>query len=98
MEYKAAESPNNKLYMAFKTALYFKTSQRFPLPSLNSDQANVLGYFADFEEPFFLEDEFKFLATPICSLTISGWHLFNAIIQQLETRANMDEEIRIRSV
>ena len=64
---------------------------------MEHDAQNVLGYFAEFEESFFLEQEFKFSTTPMASLSLMEWHLFNATIQQLETRANMMEEVVMRS-
>lgn len=96
-DYKEATSSYHKFYLAFKTALFYTTFQRFSLPPMDQDNSNVLGYFAEFEEPFFLENEFKFSVTPVDSLTLMGWHLFNASLQQLETRANMKEEILMRS-
>lgn len=96
-DHREASSPHHALYLAFKTALYFTTFQRFFVPPMKEDNVNVLGYFADFEEPYFLEEEFKYSATQKMSLSLIGWHLFNASLQQLETRANMEEEIKIRS-
>ena len=96
-DYKEAGSIYNHIYLTFKTALYLTSFQRFALPSMLHDKPNILGYFSEFEEPFFLEQEFKFSTTPIASLTLKGWHMFNACLQQLETRANMSEEILMRS-
>jgi hypothetical protein len=64
---------------------------------MKSDSQNVLGYFAEFEEPFFLEEEFKYGAVSRASLSLLGWHLLNAAVQQLETRANIQEELQLRS-
>ncbi len=59
----------------------------FPLPKLPSDTEDELrGYFADFGEPFYIEQGSAPMATPYAFMTVTGWHLLNAIIQEKETQ------------
>ena len=83
----------------FGHSLKLSTLKAFPLPKLPSDtEGEVRGYFADFEEPFYIEQRSAPIATPYASMTVTGWHLLNAIIQEKETRAvNMEEAVSIRS-
>lgn len=83
----------------FGHSLKLSTLKAFPLPKLPSDtEGELRGYFADFEEPFYIEQASAPIATPYASMTVTGWHLLNAIIQEKETRAvNMEEAVAIRS-
>ena len=83
----------------FGHSLKLSTLKAFPLPKLPSDMEDVLrGYFADFGEPFFIKQGSALIATSYASMTVTGWHLLNAIIQEKETRtANMEEAVAIRS-
>lgn len=83
----------------FGHSLKLSTLKAFPLPKLPSDTEDELrGYFADFGEPFYIEQRSTPMATPYAFMTVTGWHLLNAIIQEKETRAvNMEEAVAIRS-
>lgn len=59
--------------------------------------SEVRGYFADFDEPCFIEHEKVHAATVYASMTVTGWHLLNGFIQERETRAiNISEAILLR--
>lgn len=81
-----------------RTASFFSTTVRFPLPPLPDDGEDVLGYFADLTEPCFLLGDDRRRVTVLSSLSLRGWHLWNLCLKHGETRANMADEIRIRSI
>jgi len=82
----------------FRTALYFSTPNRFPLPkSILDDGKDRMGYYADLLEPFFLKEEDKDDVVVLKSLSANGWHLLNAVSLNLESRANVDEELKFRT-
>ncbi len=92
-------SKSTEAKQRFGHSLKLSTLKAFPLPKLPSDTEDELrGYFADFGEPFYIEQGSASVATPYASMTVTGWHLLNAIIQEKETRAvNMEEAVAIRS-
>ena len=80
-----------------KIACSLASSKRFAIPRFPDDTENVSGYYADFEEPFFVTREDADQAVPLRTLTMRGWHLFSMIVLDGETRANPEEEEKIRS-
>ena len=82
----------------FGHALKLATTRIFPLPKLAGDElVELRGYFADLETPYYITHADKGLATACASLTVTGWHLLNALIQDKETRAaDMAEAVAIR--
>lgn len=87
-----SSSKSTEAKQRFGHSLKLSTLKAFPLPKLPSDTEDGLrGYFADFGEPFYIEQGSAPMATPYASMTVTGWHLLNAIIQEKETRAvNME--------
>lgn len=89
---------NAPKYNSFKTALFFATPNRFPLPKSILDAGETReGFYVDLVEPFFLEQKDKEDAVVLKSLSQNGWHLFNALSVNLESRANVKEETLFRS-
>jgi hypothetical protein len=87
------------LYNMFALGLKFANHRFFSLPTLLQGNNTILGGVADFSAvPAFIKREHARLATPITSLTLYGWHLFNAVIQENETRANFSDELKIRNI
>lgn len=85
---------NHEMTQRFGYSLKLATSKAFPLPSLPSDSldTDLRGYFADLEEPYYIGAQDKGFATPYASMTVTGWHLLNGLIQEKETRAASIEE------
>lgn len=88
---------NRKKYDSFAIACRFNSPKFFPLPPLVDDQEDVLGYIIYLSLPYFLTEKDAADAVQLSSLSISGWHLFNAAIQHAETRANMIDELKLRT-
>ena len=90
----------NDLAQRFGHSLKLASSKAFPLPVLPGDNdPDLRGYFADLEVPYYITEQDKALATPYASMTVSGWHLLNGLIQDKETRAvNIGEATAIRSL
>lgn len=90
---------DSKAKQIFGYSLKLSTLKAFPLPKLPYDADKELrGHFADFEEPFYIKRESVKLATPYASMTVTGWHILNAIIQEKETRAvDIEKAVTIRS-
>ena len=80
---------DNDMTQRFGYCLKLATPKAFPLPLLpgDDDTAELRGYFADLEEPFYIAEQEKGLATSYASMTMTGWHLLNGLIQDKETRA-----------
>lgn len=85
------------LFNALRGAAFFQSAVRFPLPRMTSDDTDVIGYVVDLTEPCFLLGEDRQRATVLQSLSLRGWHLWSLCLKHAETRANMADEIRIRS-
>lgn len=82
----------------FRTALYFTTPNRFPIPSsILDDGEKRFAFYADLIEPFYLKAEDKEDVIVLKSLQPNGWHLFNAVNGNLQSRANVEEELKFRS-
>lgn len=82
----------------FALGLKLATPRAFSIPRLPSWDLDVLGAVAMFDSlPSFIEKSDKGLAAPQASLTLYGWHLLNAFLQEFQTRANMFDELKIRS-
>lgn len=85
-------------YNSFRTALFFTAPSRFPLPKdIDPSNTSALGYYADFTEPFFIASEDKEHVQVLKSLKYNGWNMFSAVIVNLEGRANVEEEKKLRS-
>ena len=84
----------------FGHALKLTTHKAFALPLLFGDNPEELrGYFADLEVPYYIDQNAKTLATPYASMTVTGWHLLNGLIQDKETRSiNIREATAIRTI
>lgn len=90
---------NHEITQRFGYSLKLATSKAFPLPTLPNDppDTGLQGYFADLEVPYYIGVQDKGLATPYASMTVTGWHLLNGLIQEKETRAaSIEEAIAIR--
>src|SRR5262249_13022947 len=83
----------------FGHALRLRTTKAYPVPPLlGDDDPGLRGYFADLEVPYYICEEHEGLATPYASMTVVGWHLLNALIQEKETRADIAESVSIRTI
>lgn len=87
---------NSDLYKAFAIACRFNSPKFFPLPAMDIDDPDVLGYLVYLSLPYFLLEEDASDAIPLASLSVKGWHLYNAAIQHAETRANINDELALR--
>ena len=67
----------------------------FPLPIV---KPAIRGYVADLGVPYFLERENCNMAISIHSLTLNAWHILNAVVHHRETRADVEEGSKLRSV
>jgi hypothetical protein len=85
------------LYNAFAIGLKVGNHRFFSLPIFPHGGSTILGGVVDLSfDPSFLAREHTALATPITSLTLDGWNIFNALVQEHETRANLEEEEKLR--
>jgi hypothetical protein len=95
--YQNGSGAEKNLFHTFALSMKLHSPKFFPLPGLPWDNPSIIGAFADFSSsPAFIERTAIGLAAPLLSLTLMGWHLFNAILQEHETRANMEDEKIIR--
>jgi hypothetical protein len=67
----------------------FKSHRLFPLPPFNDSE---IWSIAELETPYYIERKYIPLSTPLSSLTIDGWHILNAFLQERYTRAINDVE------
>lgn len=83
----------------FGYTLKLASTKAFPLPPIPGDSdPDLRGYFADLEEPFYINKSDMGFATPYAPMTVEGWHLLNGLIQENETRAaNIAEATAIRT-
>ena len=100
IHYSTGSEIEKTIFNNFALALKFHSHRLFPLPYIQQDNSGkFVGFFSDFSSlPSFIEKREIGLATPIASLTLNGWHLLNALLKESETRANMKEEIIMRTV
>jgi hypothetical protein len=90
---KQGKSENSQiLQLSYK----LKKPNCFPLSQLPGDDSTIFGGFAYLDARFFLEEEKCSSVVKIASLTLEGWHLFGAAIQNATTRANIADEEKIR--
>jgi len=62
----------------------FKSHRLFPVPPFNDEGVwNI----AELETPYYVERGYIPLSTSLSSLTIDGWHILNAFLQERYTRA-----------
>jgi hypothetical protein len=96
--YKGRRSDSDSA-QRFGHSLKLSSPKAFPLPVLPGDcDPDLRGYFADLEIPYFIDEQSKGWATPCASMTMSGWHLLNGLIQDKETRSvNIPEATAIRT-
>ncbi len=73
----------------------FKTPKYFPLPPFEGMENWSI---VDLETPFYIERVNAPFSTAIHSLTVDGWHILNAVLQDRYTRAlNITEAERLRT-
>lgn len=73
---------------------YVENGMRMALPN----DSTLRGYVADFGTPYFISEQDKKIATPYASLSVTGWHLLNGVLQEDWTRADLKEATAIRHV
>lgn len=67
----------------------FKSPRLFPVPPFNDSGSWSI---AELETPYYVERKYIPLSTPRSSLTVDGWHILNAFLQERYTRAINDVE------
>lgn len=84
----------------FRETVAFARFYRFPVPPLPGDDPAVLGYVADFREPFFLDTKTidPTLHKRLATMTPAAWHVLNAMLFHDLTRADRGEGERVRAV
>ncbi len=75
----------------YSTSLKMKSQKYFPVIFEHERLA------ADLTTPCYIQKQYKAAAIVRATLTVNGWHLLNAFLQNRETRANVDEAIRVRT-
>jgi hypothetical protein len=91
-------STEKKILDSFALGLKFVSSRLFAYPKKLHEDPIVLGYVADLStSPSYIMKKNTGFAVQKASLTLEGWHLLNAVLKENETRANIEEEIKIRS-
>ena len=86
----------------YTAAMKLQNSRMFAIPPLPSDDpSQVRGYWIDLVTPHYFDfganDLARELVTQLASLTIPYWHVLNALLIDIQTRANLDEGLRLRS-
>lgn len=81
------DSQESKEKLALASA--FKSPRLFPVPPFENAGSWCI---ADLETPYFIEREHIPLSTSLASLTIDGWHILNAALQERYTRSINDAE------
>ncbi len=92
------DSDNYGKFKEFMSAAArFNSPKYFPL-GIDPFEDGSEGLFADLTEPYFIAKSDKEIVTIHYSMKVVGWHLLNAVIKESETRANIQEGEKIRSV
>lgn len=95
--YKSSNDPEEReLYRLLNLASSLKLKRGFPYPNNGTDDDDCLGYYCSIDEVAVLEEENIKFVSQVNSLTIEGWYLFCAIVTRFETKANIEEEIKLR--
>lgn len=84
----------------FVNAVKLSSAKMFPIPRLVGDHADIIGRYADIAATFMLDARHGQAALPrrLCSFTTVGWHLLNAQLIHLVSRADkMEEALQLRS-
>ena len=87
------DSEESKLRLSLASA--FRSPRLFPVPPFNEEGVwNI----AELETPYYVERAYIPLSTSLSSLTIDGWHILNAFLQERYTRAiNAEESENLRA-
>jgi hypothetical protein len=95
----AKDETSSPEFAKLNVAFTLNSPKYFPLPpNIIPNSGDLAGHFADFVTPYFLRRGDVGAAAQVASLQTDAWHILNAVLQDVTTRAlDLAEALSLRS-